>query len=304
MLLTIRKSRMKPTSQSEYTKRIERVIAAVAASLEQKSAPPSIATLAQIANFSPFHFMRVYRALAGESLGATVQRLRLTRAAHLLARSPASISEIASDVGFETPQAFARAFREHFGMAPSEARAVDVSSDVRSVAPLEPLQRQPAIRVEVVALKPFRVVVLRNQGAYSKLDEAYGRLLAWMAARGALESINGIWGVPQHDRRDTPDEDPLFDCCLATSMNLNAAEGVTPGELGSGEFLRHTHIGSYARLDDSHDAMILDLLGRQEWKLRDAPILHEYVNDPEATPENELQTIIYLPVQKSVAAFP
>ena len=77
---------MKPTSQSDYTKRIERVITAVAASLEQEQALPSTATLAGIANFSPFHFMRVYRALAGESLGATVQRLRLTRAAHLLAQ--------------------------------------------------------------------------------------------------------------------------------------------------------------------------------------------------------------------------
>ena len=295
---------MKPTSQSDYTKRIERVIAAVAASLEQEQALPSIATLAGIANFSPFHFMRVYRALAGESLGATVQRLRLTRAAHLLARSPAPISEIAGRVGFETPQAFARAFRQHFNMAPSDARALDLANEARPAVPQESLQSQPAIRVDVVALKPFRVVVLRNQGAYSKLDEAYGRLFAWMAARGALESIDGIWGVPQHDRRDAPDEDSLFDCCLATSAELKAGDGVKPGDLGGGDFLRHLHIGSYARLDDAHDALIRELLARREWKLREAPILHEYVNDPEGTPENELQTRIYLPVEKSTEAAP
>ena len=71
---------MKPTSQSDYTKRIERVIAAVADSLEHDRDLPSSAALASIANFSPFHFMRIYRALAGESLGTTVQRLRLARA--------------------------------------------------------------------------------------------------------------------------------------------------------------------------------------------------------------------------------
>ena len=59
---------MKLTSQTDYTKRIERVIAAVAESLEQERDLPSTATLASIAHFSPFHFMRVYRALAGESL--------------------------------------------------------------------------------------------------------------------------------------------------------------------------------------------------------------------------------------------
>src|SRR6188472_3827094 len=125
---------MKPTSQSDYTKRIERVIAAVAESLEHERDLPSTAILAGIANFSPFHFMRVYRALAGESLGTTVQRLRLVRAAHLLAASTAPISEGSGRVGFETSQAFARAFREHFGVAPSEARTTNVANAMAIVA--------------------------------------------------------------------------------------------------------------------------------------------------------------------------
>jgi AraC family transcriptional regulator len=290
---------MKPTSQSDYTKRIERVIAAVSASLEQEQALPSTAMLAGIANFSPFHFMRVYRALAGESLGATVQRLRLMRAAHLLAGSAAPISEIAGRVGFETPQAFARAFRQHFGLAPSEARAVDLANEVQSALPLQPPRQQPAIRVDVVTLNPFRVVVLRNQGAYAKLNEVYGRLYAWMAARGALESIGGIWGVPHHDGRDTPEEDCLFECCLATPAELSAADGVLPGDLGGGEFLRHLHLGSYERLDDIHESLLRELLARPDVKLRDAPILHEYLNDPEVTPESDLRTHIYLPVERS-----
>ena len=295
---------MKPTSQTDYTKRIERVITALAGSLEQEQGLPSTAALAGIANFSPFHFMRVYRALAGESLGATVQRLRLTRAAHLLASSSAPISEIAGRVGFETPQSFARAFRQHFGLAPSEARAVDLASVARPALSHEQLPSQPAIRVDVVTLNPLRVVVLRNQGAYAKLHEVYGRLYAWMAARGALESIGGIWGVPYHDGRETPEEDCLFDCCLATSAELNAAEGVRPGELGGGEFLRQLHVGSYERLEDIQEVMFRELFARPEWKLREAPILHEYLNDPEATPEVELQTHIYLPVERSTATAP
>ena len=92
---------MKTASQLDYTKRIERVIAAVAVALEKDRELPSVATLAEIAHFSPFHFMRVYRALAGESLGTTVQRLRLARAAHLLVSSAEPISEIAGRVGGE-----------------------------------------------------------------------------------------------------------------------------------------------------------------------------------------------------------
>ena len=286
---------MKTASQLDYTKRIERVIAAVAESLERESELPSTAALAAVANFSTFHFMRVYRALAGESLGTTVQRLRLARAAHLLAASAAPISEIAGRVGFDTPQAFARAFRQHFGVAPSEARASNVASGAAS----QPAISQPAsaIRVDVVALEPFRVAVKRTEGLYSKLDEVYRGLFEWMAARGALESIGGIWGVPQHDRRDTPEEDYGFRCCLATPAALTASDGVTMTNLGGGEFLRYLHEGSFDRLDDSHDAMFRELLASPEIQLRDSPILHEYLNDPDETPEADLRTHIYVPIQ-------
>jgi AraC family transcriptional regulator len=287
---------MKHTSQSDYTKRIERVIAAVAESLEQERDLPSTATLASIAHFSPFHFMRIYRALAGESLGTTVQRLRLARAAHLLAASAAPISEVSGRVGFETPQAFARAFREHFGVAPSEARAVSVANAPAIAAPA-PSQPQPAIRVDVVTLAPFRVAVKRTEGVYGKLDEVYRSLFEWMAKRGVLDAIEGIWGMPQQDRRDTPAANYGFDCCLANSAALSAGEGVTLTELGGGQHLRYLHEGSFDRLDESHDAIFRELLAHPEWQLRDAPILHEYLTDPDETPVPDLRTHIYVPVE-------
>jgi AraC family transcriptional regulator len=284
---------MKPASQLDYTKRIERVIAALSESLEQERELPSTAALAAVANFSAFHFMRVYRALAGESLGATVQRLRLARAAHLLVASAAPIAEVAGRVGFETPQAFARAFRQQYGVAPSEARTISVAS-----APTAPSKSPPAIRVDVVTLNPFRVAVMRTEGMYAKLGEVYAGLFKWMAKRGALDAIDGIWGVPQHDRRDTPEAQYAFSCCVATSSSLNAGDGVTMENLGGGEYLRYLHEGTFDRLDESHDAVFRELATRHAWQLRDAPVLQEYLNDPDETPESDLRTHIYVPVER------
>jgi AraC family transcriptional regulator len=289
-------SRMKPTSQLDYTKRIEQVVAALAKSLELEQKLPSTAELAAVANFSAFHFMRVYRALAGESLGTTVQRLRLARAAHLLAASLAPISEVAGRVGFETPQAFSRAFRQQYGLAPSEARTVNAAGPVAG-ASATASHPQPAIRVEVVTLKPFRVAVMRTEGMYSKLDEIYRGLFEWMAKSGALESINGIWGVPHHDRRDIPAPEYVFDCCVATSSVVSGSDGVALADLGGGEYLRYLHEGSFDRLDESRDAMLRELVARPEWQLRESPILQEYLNDPDETAEQDLRTHIYVPVQ-------
>lgn len=291
---------MKAATQLEYTKRIERVIATLADSLEQERELPSVATLAAAANFSAFHFMRIYRALAGESLGTTVQRLRLARAAHLLASNSDPISDIAGRVGFETPQAFARAFRQRYGMAPSDAREAPVASESTS-AMLASMQPPPVIRVDVVALAPFRVAVRRTQGEYSKLNEVYRDLFEWMAAHGALESIDGVWGVSQHDRRDTPEESYEFNCCVATSSALNASNGVTLCDLGGGDYLRYLHEGSFDRLDESHDAVLRELLGHTTLQLRDAPILHEYLTDPDEVPEADLRAHIYVPIQATPA---
>jgi AraC family transcriptional regulator len=155
----------------------------------------------------------------------------------------------------------------------------------------------PAIRVDVVALKPFRVVVKRTEGVYRELNVVYRDLFEWMAKRGALEAIEGIWGVPQHDRRDTPESNYLFDCCLATSAALGADEGVTLTDLGGGNYLRYLHEGSFDRLDESHDAGFRELLAHPEWQPRAAPILQEYLTDPDDTPEADLRTHIYVPVE-------
>jgi AraC family transcriptional regulator len=68
--------------------------------------------------------------------------------------------------------------------------------------------------------------------------------------------------------------------------------------LGGGEYLRYLHEGSFDRLDESHDAMFRELAARPEWKLRDAPVLQEYLNDPDETPESDLRTHIYVPVER------
>lgn len=291
---------MKTSSRTEYLRRIDRVVARVSSAIADEQALPSVADLARSANLSEFHFMRVYRALAGEPLGATIQRLRLLQALNLITQTSASISEIAGRVGFETPQAFARAFRQVLGISPSEAR-----NRYRQHAKIAmPMAQQntadaPAIRVEVVDLQPFRAVALRNYGAYDDLDRAYARLFAWLADRAAVETVRGIWGVPYHDRRDTPARECVFDCCLATPAPLDPDDIVTVTQLGGGRYARCQSTGSYALLDDALDRVLRHVLLAQGLTLRDASILHEYLNDPESTPEAQLETRIYVPVEQS-----
>lgn len=291
---------MKISSRTEYLQRIDAVVAKLSGSIANEQALPSIAELAQVANLSEFHFMRIYRALAAEPLGATIQRLRLARAVHLLTHTDATITDIAARVGYETSQAFARVFRQLTGLTPSDVRerpdqhrnTLRDALEPRTTA--EPVP--PVVSVQVIELQPFRVVALRNVGDYADLDQAYGRLFSWLAERDALEAITALWGVPWHDRRDTPAGESVFDCCVAINAAMQPAADVTVTELGGGSYISCTHLGSYSHLDAVHDSLLRDFLSKQELRLREAPMLHHFVNDPEHTPQAMLETLIYVPV--------
>jgi len=81
--------------------------------------------LAAVAGLSVPHFHRVFSAAFGESPTAYVRRLRLERAGHKLRMGAVDIGEVALFAGYETHTAFSKAFKQHFGLSPSEFRQLD-----------------------------------------------------------------------------------------------------------------------------------------------------------------------------------
>jgi len=65
---------------------------------------------------------RHVKEATGLNFGHYLRRCRIEAAACLLRDNARSISEAAYEVGYETPQHFARAFRQERGMSPTEYR--------------------------------------------------------------------------------------------------------------------------------------------------------------------------------------
>ena len=103
-----------------YDKRMERVIAHVYDHLDE---PLDLMTLADVAGMSPFHWHRIFQSMYGESLAATVKRLRLHRAAGVLAHSTTPIDKVALAAGYPNVQSFTRTFGQVYGMPPARYRA-------------------------------------------------------------------------------------------------------------------------------------------------------------------------------------
>ncbi|QCP54707.1 AraC family transcriptional regulator [Trinickia violacea] len=75
--------------------------------------------LASVCGLGRFHFLRQFKQTVGMTPHAWLVRLRLEQACALLARSAHTIAEVAQGVGFYDQSHFNRAFRQAFGVPPS-----------------------------------------------------------------------------------------------------------------------------------------------------------------------------------------
>jgi AraC family transcriptional regulator len=83
---------------------------------------------AREANCSAFHFYRMFEVIAGVGPGEYLRRRRLSEAAMALSGGGADkVLDLALRFGYESPDAFSRAFRREFGCLPTEARRGGVS---------------------------------------------------------------------------------------------------------------------------------------------------------------------------------
>lgn len=107
-------------SKIEYRSRINRVMHYIDMHLDQTL---ELKDIAEIANFSPYHFHRTFTFLIGETPIDYIQRLRIEKAASkLLQESPQPIAEIAYSCGFGSISLFNKIFKRYFGITPTQFR--------------------------------------------------------------------------------------------------------------------------------------------------------------------------------------
>lgn len=88
---------------------------------ERAHEPLGVEDVAAVVGLSPFHFLRVFRSVLGVTPHQYLVRVRLRRAARMLA-SDAPITSIAYDVGFGDLSNFVRTFHRAAGVSPRAFR--------------------------------------------------------------------------------------------------------------------------------------------------------------------------------------
>jgi len=149
------------------------------------AAPPSLEDLAQATDTSPYGLLRAFSAQYGMPPIAYARLRRLSEAAKRIAAGAPSLLDVALEAGYESHEAFTRAFKAAFGAAPADVRANPAARTAPLVAP-ESLQTGAAHaldgpRLETEPARPLVALTRRYRG-----DEAAAIPSQWAAFGSAL----------------------------------------------------------------------------------------------------------------------
>ncbi len=295
---------MRSETQSTYHERILRVLVHIQRNLDEAL---DLESLAHVAHFSPYHFHRIFRSIVGESVKEHIRRLRLERAAVHLKHTDAKVTSIAFQAGYETHEAFTRAFGTMFGASPSDYRSghqaamppvanrVHYETNPETLT-FEPYKGGAPVDVRIETIDPVPVAFMRHVGPYHEVGAAFQKLMGWAGPRGLIGPGVSSIGVYHDDPEVTPPDKLRADACISVRPDFEPEGEIGFQTLAGGACAVAVHRGPYEKLPDVYRALIGEWLPASGRELRAAPPMEFYRNSPMDTKPEDLYTEIYLPL--------
>ncbi|MEN2767571.1 AraC family transcriptional regulator [Ornithinibacillus xuwenensis] len=101
---------------------LQRMLASINYIEENLEGMLTIDDIAAIACMSKFHFQRMFSMLTGFTVSEYIRNRRITKAAQELVNTDYKVIDIAMKYGYESPEAFTKAFRRIHGISPTAAK--------------------------------------------------------------------------------------------------------------------------------------------------------------------------------------
>lgn len=282
---------LKEITKKDYAKRMDKVLHYIQDHLGDEL---SLEELAGIACFSPFHFHRIFSGMVGESVKSYIRRLRLERAAGRLRQTNAAVTMIAFETGFETHEAFTRAFHKMFGVSPlSYRRANQMKMESKHVD----YWKEITMKAEIITMEDMNVIFVRHVGPYNLCGAAWEKLCQWAAPKGLMQPGAKILGLSFDDPQVTPPDKLRYDACIEIQQLTEVQSPVGIKQIQGGRYAMSTHFGPYDKLAETYAQLCGQWIPQNGLEIEDRGCIEIYQNNPEDTEPHDLITDIHIPVK-------
>ena len=314
---------LKSKQRLDYQARINRVMDHIGAHLDEDL---RLEDLSRVACFSPFHFHRIFAAMTGETLGGHIRRRRLEAAAIVLRDRPdRPVTEVAMDCGFQSPAAFARAFREKYGMSASRWRDGGFRSwrnsgkegrkngkaggkPSKASAPLSGYncrvnrnanrKRRRNMDVQIKQLPGWRVAYMRHIGPYGPgVSKHWETFRKWRRARELTGPGSAALGISHDDPSITPPERCRYDACVTVPPDFKAEAGVNLADIPGGKYAVLRFRGTDRQIGEAWNSIYRDWLPESGFQCDDRPCFELYTEEHQCHPDGTWECDICVPVR-------
>ena len=245
-------------TSEEHIKRIRKVLNFIEENLDNEL---SLENLAEIGNYSPFHFHRIFRGIIGETSQEYINRNRMEKSAMLLSHHKnKSLEEVFSEVGFKSNSAFSKTFKKYFGVSPSVFRK-NTPEKFSNILPMNSNIGQKEVvfqqylyninqmknfmetnaKIEVKELPEMHLASVLSIGVQN-IDNAYNKLISWGISKNLFPRENVKMISVYHDSfKVTAPNKVRIHACMLLDEPIKTDGEIFPEILPKG---RHI-VGSY-----------------------------------------------------------
>jgi AraC family transcriptional regulator len=311
-----------PELYKDYISRINSVLDYIELNLSEKL---TLEELAKVANFSRFHFHRIFYAFLGETLSQFIWRVRLSKAADLLVYNrKKTITEIALDCGFSSSSSFSKSFSNYFHTSPSAWRKEKFSKSNLSklesnhekerngsslynfdVTNFKRRMNNMMISSEV-KIKDFpetTVAYVRYIGPY-KGDEnlfegLFNKLSSWAGPKGLLGKENADFLIIYHDNPDVTEENKLrVSVCLIISEDIEVNGDIGKMTIPEGRYVSAKFELDSTEYEQAWNYVYGQWLPQSGYVPDDRPCFEFYPTKEECKKDGKKLVYIYVPIKQ------
>jgi AraC family transcriptional regulator len=153
------------------------------------------------------------------------------------------------------------------------------------------------MEMRIGKIEPMKVACIRHLGPYDTCCKAWERLFIWAGKRKFVGAETVSIGVSYDDPETTPPEKIRYDACITVGSNVESEGEIKVMEIGGGEYAKITHIGNYGDIKGTFRHLIKELIPRSGRKMRSAPCLEIYIDNPDEIPEEKCRTELCVPIE-------
>lgn len=279
----------------------------------------SLETLAVVANYSPFHFQKIFSEALLETPKQYVIRLRLEKAAHFIKIFPQlPLNEIAANCGFSSNSIFSRAFKNYYGISAENYRELpseqlnqvnrrnnqmtqwDATSWITPITDIQ--QKVETVKLssspKVETIYSFKIACIQTTLSHPKnISFAFQSLLQWAIPRGLISPSTKYFGIWLDFPFITPADKCRYLCGIEISSEIKTTKGISIQNFTKGPYLDYEMTGPMNETLGSLIALNHNYVDAMGYVISEMICYEQFTECPAERPYENISRHLLIPVK-------